>query len=168
MWGPVLFATLLPCSVFAQDRTVELRSHFTAETDPVRKAKLMPPLGDAEFQQIHKDVADSRPDDALTVLKQYLIEAKSCERSLDGSGIDAERHPAGFKQFQISLQESVRRLDTELPLLTSDEQKPFLEIRDTINDMDARLIRKLFPHGPVAKSDALGTNVRGMGRTIGV
>lgn len=149
---PVLMAAALASAVFAQGRIAELRSRFAVESDSVRRAKMMPQLGDAEFQQIQKDIADGRADDALAVLRQYLAEAQACEKGFDASGIDAEKHPSGFKQLQISLQESLRRLNAEVPQLTSDEQAPFLDIRKEISDMDARLIHKLFPHEPVTES----------------
>jgi hypothetical protein len=148
---PVLMAAAFASAVFAQGRISELRSRFAAESDSVRKAKIMPQLGDAEFQQIQKDIADGRADDALALLRQYLAEAQACEKGLDSSGTDAEKHPSGFKQLQISLQESLRRLNAEVPQLTSDEQTPFRDVHRDISDMDARLIHKLFPHEPVTE-----------------
>jgi hypothetical protein len=123
----------------------DLRSRFERETNPVQKAKLMPALGEAEFQQIRKDVEEGRLSGALADLHQYRDQAQSCAKGLEGSKIDAEKHPSGFKQLQISLQESLRRMDALLASMTSDEQEPFLEVRRDLDDMNRRLIEQLFP-----------------------
>jgi hypothetical protein len=145
---PVLIVAGCAGAAFSQDRMADLRGRFATEPDPVRQAKMMPQLGDAEFQQVQSQITEGRPEEALAVLGQYWAEAQTCEKGLDARGIDAEKHPSGFKQLQISLQESLRRLDALLPQLISEEQTPFLEIRREISDMDMRLIRRLFPHDP--------------------
>jgi hypothetical protein len=150
--APALMAAVFACAASSQGRIAELRSRFVTESDAVHKAKLMPQLGDAEFQEIHKDMADGRIAEALAVLRQYLAEAQSCEKGLDATGIDAEKHPSGFKQLQISLQESLRRLEGVVPQLTSEEQGPFLEVRKDISQTNVHLIHQLFPHEPPAES----------------
>ena len=133
---------------FSSDRISDLRTRVTRESNPVNKAKLMPQLGDAEFAEIDKDVAAGNLREALLVLQHYLEEVQSCEKALDASGIDAEKHPSGFKQLQYSLPGSLRRLDNLIVGLTADEQGPFLAARKDLNEMDMHLIRELFPHEP--------------------
>lgn len=132
----------------AQDRVADLQSRFAREPDSVRKAKLMPQLGDAEFQEIERDFLEERLPNALIVLQQYRDEAQTCEKELDAKGTDAEQHPAGFKQLQFSLRESLRRLDDLLVTLTSDQQAPFQGTREDIDDMNRHVIRELFPRQP--------------------
>lgn len=146
----LLWPALAPV-LSAQDRVADLRSRFTHESDPVRKARLMPQLGDAEFQQIERDFLAEQLPDALTILQQYRGEAQTCEKELDAKGIDAEQHPAGFKQLEFSLRESLRRLDDLLVTLTSDDQAPFEGERKDIDDMNRHLIRELFPRQPATE-----------------
>src|SRR5579863_3540820 len=134
----------------ASDRVAELRSRFVHEPDPVRKARIMPPLGDAEFREIESDLLAERLPDALAVLQQYRDEAETCEKQLDAKVVNAEQHPAGFKQLQFSLRESLRRLDDLLVTLTADEKAPFEPVRKDIVEMNHRLIRGLFPRQPGA------------------
>ena len=133
------------------DRVAELRSRFDHDPDPIRKAKLMPQLGDAEFRELESDLLAERLPDALMVLQQYRDEAQSCEKELEAKGVNAEQHPTGFKQLQFSLRESLRRLDDLLVTLTSEEQAPFAPARKDIDDMNRRLIRELFPRQPAAE-----------------
>jgi hypothetical protein len=111
----------------------------------------MPQLGDAEFQQIERDFLAEQLPDALTILQQYRGEAQTCEKGLDAKGIDAEQHPAGFKQLEFSLRESLRRLDDLLVTLTSDDQAPFEVERKDIDDMNRHLIHELFPRQPATE-----------------
>ena len=133
------------------DRVAELRSRFDHDPDPIRKAKLMPQLGDAEFREVESDLLAERLPDALMILQQYGDEAQSCEKELEAKGVNAEQHPAGFKQLQFSLRESLRRLDDLLVTLTADERAPFEPVRRDIDEMNRRLIHELFPRQPATE-----------------
>jgi hypothetical protein len=148
--GFVLLAALIAGSASPNDRLVELRSRFAQETNPVKKAKLMPRLGEAEFREIHSHVKDERLADALAGLEQYRAEAQECAKGLDSTGIDAEKHSAGFKQLQISLRESLRRLDHLIVGLTGEEQASFRAVREDLDQIDRDLLHKLFPRQPPA------------------
>jgi len=141
----LVLAAAWASGVSAQDRIADLRTRLAHEPNPVAKAKLMPPLGDAEFAAIDADVAQDKIPEALAVLKSYRDEVESCDKALDAAGTDAEKHPAGFKQLQFSLRDSLRRLDAVLANLTSDEQAPFLDIRKELGEMNRHLIERLFP-----------------------
>jgi len=146
----LLAATLALSCVFGsvaagQDRITTLRARFSQEPDPIRKAKLMQDLGTAEFQEIAKDFQADKLSDALAMVQQYRDEARSSLNDLDAKNIDAEKHPAGFKQLQFSLRASLRRLGDLLVTLTRDEQEPFESTRKDIEEMDRHLIHELFP-----------------------
>jgi hypothetical protein len=144
----VLIAALFLGPALADEGTAALRSRFNAEPDPVRKAKLMPKLGEAEFRDIRKDVDESRLSDAVAVLQQYRDEAQRCANAFDAAKIDAEKHPSGFKELQISLRESLRRLNEITRGLPADEQARFLEVREDLDEINRQMIHKLFPHEP--------------------
>ena len=133
------------------DRLDATRSRFERETDPVHKAKLMIPLGNAEFDQIEKQIVDSDITNALSGLQTYQTQVMSCEKGLDAKGVDPEKHPAGFKELEISVRESLRRLDNVLVRLSGDDQKPFLDVRKSLDDVNRHLIKQLFPLQPGVK-----------------
>ncbi len=139
----VALALASPC--FSQTRIEDLRQRLAQESDPVRKAKKMPQLGEAEFQQIQKDVASEQFADALALLRQYRGEVQSCVQGLDATGANAEKHSSGFRQLQISLRESLRRLDAMIPLVSPEAQSGFTETRKALNEMNMHLIDELFP-----------------------
>jgi hypothetical protein len=152
----MLAALVLAAPNFGQTAMSELQQRFARESDPVRKAKIMPPLGDTEFQEIQRDIASNHVADGLAVLRRYRDQTRSCLKDLDATGVDAEKHSSGFRQLQISLRESLRRLDAIIPTLT-DEQSGFIEVRAELDEMSRHLIDELFPHGTrPAKSSPSG------------
>ncbi|MGB8543072.1 MAG: hypothetical protein WCD49_15695 [Candidatus Acidiferrales bacterium] len=146
------FPTLC-CPIFVRamqtpDPAEAFRAKFMKETDPVRKAKILIPLGDAEFRDIQKEAGADNAEGALAILRQYRDEADASQKALEATGHDPEKHPNGFKELQMSLRESLRRLDNVIGDLSGDEQKPFLDIRQELDQMDRRLIHELFPRRP--------------------
>ncbi len=114
----------------------------------MRRAQMMPRLGQAEFDEITRDTDTGKLPEALVVLKEYRDEIESCEKGLDERNINAERHPKGYKQLEISLRQSLRRLNALLVSFTGDDQKPFLEVRADLDELNRHLIRELFPNQP--------------------
>ena len=134
-----------------QNTTEGFRAKFTHESDPIHKAHILIQLGDAEFRDIQKEVGSDNAQEALAILQQYRDEAQECQKGLEASGRDPEKHPNGFKELQISLRESLRRLDHVIGDLSGDEQKSFRDVRQDLEQMDLKLIHQLFPRRPEAQ-----------------
>jgi hypothetical protein len=147
----VLAMAAFASSLLAQNKIADLQARLAHEPNPVSKAKIMPQLGDLEFAEMDADVNQGRLTEALTLLTAYRDEVISCDKALDALGIDADKHPNGFKQLQFSLRDSLRRLDIVIVSMTTDEQPPFLEIRKELRELDRHLIEQLFPHLDQAK-----------------
>lgn len=156
LWGPITTLALCPACMLAQGRVPEFRNRFAQDTDAMHRAQAMPKLGEAEFDEITKDIDTGKIPEALAVLKEYRDEIQSCEKGLDARGIDAEKHPKGYKQLEISLRQELRKLNSLLVGFTADEQAPFLEVRGDLEESNRHLIRKLFPKGP--SDDTTGPN----------
>jgi hypothetical protein len=118
---------------------------FERETDPVRKAKVLVDLGRAEFDQIESEVANNNFAGAAEELRKYQEQVDSTSKALDATGRNAAKHAAGFLQLQISVREGLRRLNNILVGLTSDRQKPFLEVRANLDTLNRHLLAELFP-----------------------
>ena len=146
-----LAIVVAPLAAQEYHTTEQWRAKYVRETDPVHKAKLLLPLGDSEFKDAESALANEKLSEALNILKQYLDEAQSCEKELDAKFPDAEKHANGYKQLQISLRGSLRRLDAMIVGLTEDDRKPFVEIRGQLDEIDRHLIQQLFPKQPVKR-----------------
>jgi predicted nucleic acid-binding Zn-ribbon protein len=128
--------------------TEQWRAKFDHEADTVHKAKLLLPLGESEFKDAESALANDKAAEALDIVKKYLDEAQSCEKALEEKFPDAEKHSNGYKQLQISLRGSLRRLDAMIVGLNEDDRKPFAEIRGQLDEIDRHLIHMLFPKQP--------------------
>jgi hypothetical protein len=142
----LLLVALSACATTAQDRLPDLHSRFARDSDPIHRAKLMPQLGEAEFLEINRSIQAGNFQGALALLHQYRDEVRWCSDALDAKKIDAEKHPNGFKQLQISLRESLRSLNDWLVSFTTDEQKPFLDVRNDLDQLNRHLIHEIFPN----------------------
>jgi hypothetical protein len=147
-WGVVFGVLMLAGAAVGQSRTGELRARFNQETNPVRKAKLMRDLGDAEFRDIDHDVDAGKLPDAASAFERYRDEVRSCVQALDATGSNAEKHSSGFKQLEISVREALRRMDLIIPTLTGDQQSRFTAVRGDLSEINQHLLQELFPHAP--------------------
>jgi len=138
----------IPVAVQAQSQLPMFKARFQQEGDPMRRAQAMPKLGELEFEEITRNADAGKLPDALAVLKEYRDEISSCEKGLDAQKINAEKHPKGYKQLEISLRQSLRKLNNLLVSFTTDEQAPFAEVRQSLEELNRHLIRELFPKGP--------------------
>jgi hypothetical protein len=149
-WAAVLVVALVAGSLLAQDRTAELRSRFEKETDPVRKAHLVGQLADTEFRDMHEKIDAGDLAAAAKIAVRVRDEAEAGKKALDAKNRDAEAHPDGYKQLEIAVRESVRRLDDIMVSLAKDDQAPFAEVRKELGELDRQMIHQLFPKRPEA------------------
>jgi hypothetical protein len=148
-----LVAASVSSCAFGQGRFAEIRGRVAHEPNPVSKAKLMQQLGDAAFAEIETDVMQDKVADALAILRAYRDDLVACDKALDATGVDPEKHSGGFKQLQFSLRDSLRRLDGVIAAMTSDEQPPFVDVRKELSELNTHLMEQLFPHAPGSKTD---------------
>lgn len=146
--GVAIVAALTLCGALAaQDRLAEDLTRYQREPDPVRKARLLAKLGDEQVDLAKKQVKQDEVA-SLHTLEQYRDEVHDTIAALNGTGADAERKPAGFKELQISLRETIRRID-DLILTLDVDKRPFFRVvrNDLFTDQNA-LIDQLFPRKP--------------------
>ena len=110
----------------------------------------MGPLADAEFRDMHEKIDAGDLAAAAAIAGQVRDEAQASKKALDAKHRDAEAHPEGYKKLEISVRESVRRLDDIMVSLAKDEQKPLAEVRTELETLNGELIHQLFPKRPEA------------------
>jgi len=145
------FAVLLVA--IAPARGAALPSQNKPDGDPIRRAKNLPRTGDAQFGQMRKELDAGNYAQALHILQEYRDEVRSTEQALKATGVDAERHPAGFKQLQIHVRKSVRELEQVLLSLPEEQRDPFDAVRKDLINIEKELIEMLFPRPPGKTAD---------------
>lgn len=145
IWVAVLAALALCLPLAAQDRLADNLAKYQHEPDPVRKARLLAKLGDDQVDLARKQLKTGDEVASLHTLEQYRDEVRETVAALNGMGVDAERKPAGFKELQISLRETIRRIDDLIFTLNVDKRPFFREVRNDLFLEHNTLIDKLFP-----------------------
>jgi hypothetical protein len=129
----------------AQDALTKMRAEYSAENNAVKKAKILAKLGPREITAIRNFSKDGEDDKALATLEQYRDAVLATTKALADTGIDAVRHSGGFKELQISLRTSIRRLDDLIFSLQQDIRPAFRAARSELETAESSLIDALFP-----------------------
>jgi hypothetical protein len=132
----------------AQSALDKLELRFAQETDPVRKARAFPKLGEARLNVLRGQLRDEDFAAGSKTLQQYRDEARTAFAGLKSSGIDAEKKSNGFRQLQIHLRRSIRQLADLITLLPFAEREPLETIQKELDQMERELINMLFPRQP--------------------
>jgi hypothetical protein len=141
-------ALLLAGAVVAQHGLEDDLARYQHEPDPVHKARILAKMGDGQVELARKQLKEGQDEASLHTLEQYRDEVHDTVRALNGMGVDAERKPAGFKELQISLRETIRRIDDLIFSLEVDKRQFFRTVRnDLLMDQNV-LIDELFPRRP--------------------
>ncbi len=123
----------------------KLETEYQTEMNPVRQAKLLAKLGPLQVDQASKDFQNDQDDAAFAILERFRDEARKTTNALFSAQPSAMRHPAGFKELQIGLRLSLRRmndLSTEVPIEKDDQ---FTALRSDLTATQNSLIEALFP-----------------------
>jgi hypothetical protein len=139
---------VLTTPLAAQDRLAIMLTQYQHETDPVRKARILIKLGDDQIEEARKRLKDGEDVASLHILELYRDEVKETVAGLETGGADAEKKPGGFKELQISLRETVRRVDDLILTLPVDKRPFFREVRTDLANAQNELIDSLFPRKP--------------------
>ena len=144
----VIAALFFPVILAAQNRLEDDLARYQHETDPVRKARILAKIGDTQVEFARKELKEGHDEASLHTLEQYRAEVHETVAALNGMGVDPERKPAGFKELQISLRETVRRVDDLIFTLDVDKRPFFRVVRNDLFADHNTLIDELFPRKP--------------------
>jgi hypothetical protein len=144
-----LVASVALCaSLAAQDRLAVDQAKYEHEPDPVRKTRALVKLGDDQVDLATRQLKNSDDVGSLHTLELYRDEVHAMVVALGAMGVDPERKPAGFKELQISLRGTIRRIDDLILTLSVDKRPFFREVRNDLFKDQNQLIDDLFPRRP--------------------
>jgi hypothetical protein len=159
--GKILAAIFMlnVCSIAAvlpadQELLDKYEGQYQAETNPAQKAKILAKLGPLKIDQARKRLDEGQDEKSLAALEQYRDKVREAIAALTAAGIDAEKHPAGFKELHIGVRETIRRLDDFIVSVPVDERPWFRAVRSDLDDLQNSLLDALFPKpGATKKKD---------------
>ena len=141
----LILAAISSARAQAQDPLLKMRAEYVAETDPVDKAKILARLGSREMAAVRDLLNEGNDEQALSALEKYRDAVRDTTKVLSSLGINAARRPSGFKELQISLRVSVRRLEDLILSLQQDLRPSFRAVRSDLESAESTLIDRLFP-----------------------
>jgi hypothetical protein len=141
-------ALLLAGAVAAQHGLEDDLARYQHEPDPVHKARILAKMGDEQVELARKQLKEGQDEASLHTLELYRDEVHDTVKALNGMAVDAERKPAGFKELQISLRETIRRIDDLIFGLEVDKRQFFRPVRNDLSADQNVLIDELFPRRP--------------------
>jgi hypothetical protein len=141
----VALCACLSVTAAGQESRDKYEAQFQLERDPVAKAKILAKLGRLEIDQARADLKADKEEQSLADLERYRDQVEGTVQTLSSTGVNAEQHPAGFKELQISLRETLRRIDELILQLPLDKRPWFQAVRSDLTKSQNSLIEALFP-----------------------
>lgn len=136
---------LLPRDALAEESEVKIEAQYQNEHDSVRKAKLLAKLGPLEVKRTRDYLDMNDEEHALATLAHFRDEVRDTTGALSTAKADAEKHPSGYKELQIGLRETIRRLNDVVLALPVEERPMFESVRSDLVAMQGELFEALFP-----------------------
>ena len=141
--------TLAPvASLSAQDPLAGLLAQYQYEADPVRKARVLSKLGDGQIEEARKELKAGEDVASLQTIEKYRDEVRETVAKLEAAVPNAEKKPAGYKELQIAMRETIRHIDELILTLPVDKRPFFRDVRDELAKIQNDLIDALFPRRP--------------------
>jgi hypothetical protein len=142
-------ASLLAAGAFAQGRDSRDKNNpeaqYDNESNPIRRAKILGKFAPVEVTAAADEIKNDQNDQALAVLQRLRDQVRETFQALNAMGVDPVKHSSGFRELQIGVRESIRRLDDVVFALPVDDRPPFEEVRMNLNEVETSLIDLLFP-----------------------
>ena len=129
----------------AQETRAKYEAQYQLEHDPVARAKILAKLGHYEVDQARSDLKADKDEQSLADLEHYRDQVETAVQALAATGVNAEQHPSGFKELQISLRETLRHIDELILQLPLDKRPWFQAVRSDLAKSQNSLIEALFP-----------------------
>src|ERR1700730_331375 len=130
----------------ATDKLAEMQARFDHENNPVRRAKLLEKLGDAEFDEARRAFKANDLSTVGMVLEKYRDNVRVALEGLKKKRTDAQKDSNGYRQLEIHVRRGIREADEIILRVPEEYQPPLQIVRRDLDSMDRELIRMLFRH----------------------
>lgn len=146
MWLGAAMMCYLAGAAVAADKLAEMQARFDHETNPVRRAKLLEKLGDAEFDEARRAFKANDLSTMGIVLEKYRDNVRVALEGLKKKRADAEKDSNGYRQLEIHVRRGIREADEIILRVPEEYQPPLQIVRRDLDSMDIELIHMLFHH----------------------
>ena len=148
-FGFVLVLCLAPLRAVRPAETLEeLQRRFDNESDGVNKAKMLRKLGDAQFQREREAAKAGDYETVDFVMEKYRDNVRAALDAVKKAHPDGERHPAGYKQLEMHIEDGLREVDDLLASAPETYRPPLEIVKSDLLDLDKETLHRLFPRRP--------------------
>ncbi len=152
LMGAVLIPAVVAPTVRGAENEAQLEARLERESNPVRKAKIQIRLSRFKLYQAADAFDKGNIEEAEKLLTAYLERVKGAWTTLKGSGRQAHKKPAGFKELDIALREDARYLDDLKHHVSYMVRAPVEKVAQEVEDLRNEVLKALFPAEPPRKS----------------
>ncbi len=144
---PAALALAVALAGGAAQKLEKLEARFLRADSPLERVRILARLGPLEVGEARKELDAGQFSEALQRLQQYRDRTRQAYEELRARIPNPAKKPAGFKELEISLRETLRRLDDLLTAAPLEYQNVLRAVRADLDTLHARLLDDLFPSG---------------------
>lgn len=152
LMGALLIPAVVAPTVRGAENEAQLEARLQRESNPVRKAKIEIRLSRFKLYRAADAFDKGDLEAANKHLEAYVEQVKSAWTTLKGSGRQAHKKPAGFKDLDIALREDARYLDDLKHHVSYMVRAPVERAAQEIDGLRNEVLKALFPTEPPRKS----------------
>ena len=151
----MLTAFLMGCAVRTELTTVmgepskltlgQARTLLEQTKKPVDRTRAYVELSDVLIRHIHRHVPRSDQERTREWLDQYQNAILSARDEIVASGRDAQRHPDGFMELEMTLRRHIRWLSDWRFGLVDEQREPIENTLKTASEVRTEMLDLLFP-----------------------
>jgi hypothetical protein len=129
----------------------ELQRRFDNEADGVNKAKMLRKLGDAQFLREREAAKAGDFSTAALIMEKYRDNVRAALEAVKKAHPDGERHPNGYKQLEMHIEDGLREVQDLLTAAPEPYQPPLEIVKADLVELDKETLHRLFPRRPGEK-----------------
>jgi len=139
-----LFAFSTVIADQAADEYQKQEEKLSRETSPIGKVKVLIKMSDLDIGKIGHWVKKGNLVEADRFLNRYREVIKQISEILKASNRNAQKNPAGFKEFEIALRRQLRKLADLKPSYSFDQQEAISQAIATAESAKEEMFQAIF------------------------
>ena len=149
----LLVIGILSRPAFPETPGMKLRGH-AREVDAIACVESVENHSKRTLDAVARDINRGRLTEAAVRVSRYRDHIQACKATLETNNLDPVNHPEGYKRLEISLRQSLHRLNGLL-VSTNYEEGPLRLIKRDLDELHRALIQDLFPDAALAITRAV-------------
>ena len=126
------------------------RTNLSKANDPVKRTKIQIKISDLLLTLLADAARNGNDKLAEQYLNDYSNTIADAHLTMMKTGKDAHKHPAGFKDLEISLRKQQRQLSDASKLMDVDSRTAVDKVRKQASDISDQLLKTMLLREPNA------------------